>query len=95
MEKESRTLRADPLTGLKGEGGSRLAPFGLTVGEPRAGDKLEIGKVKLENGEKIPTLENRGWGRRGFGVKRPPTVTSSEAIQRPPSRAYFHLSLFN
>jgi len=54
MEKEVRTFAGRPFTGLKGEGGSRLAPFGLTVGEPRAGDKLEIGKVKLENGEKKP-----------------------------------------
>src|SRR6266568_6611554 len=68
---ESRTLRADPLTGLKGEGGSRLAPFGLTVGEPRAGDKLEIGKVKLENGEKIPHPREPRVGSSGIWCEAP------------------------
>src|SRR5260370_1445593 len=69
----------------------RIDGWGATRGRQIRNRKSETGKRR----EKAPTLENRGWGRRGFGVKRPPTVTSSEANQRPPSRAYFHLSLFN
>jgi len=60
----------------------RIDGWGATRGgqiRNRKSETLEIGKVKLENGEKNPHPREPRVGSSGIWCERPPTVTSSEA----------------